>query len=97
MWGSSTFDVLEPSYGASRVSSKIGSLLSMRGITLCRWKFAMTAAAVSSFLAKRYSALMRTSILICLLWGDTPQFHFSGLSRSILLVNAGSQLPKLHR
>ena len=34
--GSSTFDILEPAYGASGVRSKIGRLLSMRGITLCR-------------------------------------------------------------
>ena len=35
-WGSSTFDVLEPVYGASGVRSKIGRFLSVRGITLCR-------------------------------------------------------------
>ena len=35
-WGSSTFDVLEPVYGASGVRSKIGRFLSVRGITLYR-------------------------------------------------------------
>ena len=67
LWGSSTSDVLEPWYWASRVRSKIGSALSMRGITLCRWKFAMTAAAVSSFLTKYHNASVSTSILDCLL------------------------------
>ena len=50
----------------------------------------MTAAAFSPFLARRCSALVSTSSLACLLWGDTPQPHFSGLSRNTLLVNAGS-------
>ena len=35
-WGSSTSDVLEPEAGASGVRSKMGRLLSVRGITLCR-------------------------------------------------------------
>ena len=35
-WGSSTFDVLDPAYGATGVRSKIGRFLSVRGITLCR-------------------------------------------------------------
>ena len=35
-WGSSTFNVLEPAYGASGVRSKIGRFLSVKGITLCR-------------------------------------------------------------
>ena len=96
-WESSSFDALEPSAGASEVSSKIGRLLSTRGITLCRWKFAMTAAAVSSFLAKRCSALVRTSSLACCFAGDTTQFYFSGLSRSTLLVNAGNKPPLLRR
>ena len=34
--GSSTSDILEPEPGASGVRSKIGRLLSMRGITLCQ-------------------------------------------------------------
>ena len=34
--GSSTFDVLEPAYGASGVRLKIGRFLSVRGITLYR-------------------------------------------------------------
>jgi len=34
--GSSTYDVLEAEVGASEVSSKIGRLLSVRGITLYR-------------------------------------------------------------
>ena len=34
--GSSTSDVLEPEAGASGVRSKIGRLISVRGITLCR-------------------------------------------------------------
>jgi hypothetical protein len=63
LWGSSTFDILKPSYEASGVRSKIGSFFSMRRITLCRWKFAMTAAAVSPFLARRCNALVRTSSL----------------------------------
>ena len=49
--GSSLFDVLEPSTWLPGVSSKIGRALSTRGITLYRWKFAMTAAAVSPFFA----------------------------------------------
>ena len=36
LWWSSTFDVLEPTYGASVVRSKIGRFLSVRGITLYR-------------------------------------------------------------
>ena len=50
--GSSTVDVLEPEAGTSGVRLKIGRLLSIRGITLCPWKFAMTAAAVNPFLAR---------------------------------------------
>ena len=89
--GSNTLDILEPSAAASGVSSKIGSLLSMRGITLCRWKFAMTATAVSPFFTKCYSALVNTSSLACCFGGDTPQPHESGFSQSTLLVNAGSR------
>ena len=33
---SSTLDILEPLAAASKVSSKIVNLLSMRGVTLCR-------------------------------------------------------------
>ena len=95
--GSSMLDILEPLAAASGVSSKIGSLRSMRGITLCRWKFAMTAAAVSSFFARYYSALVNTSSLVCCFGGDTPQPHFSGFSRSTLLVNAGSRSSSLRR
>ena len=54
------------------VRSKIGNLLSMRGITLCRWKFAMTAAAVSPFFTKCCSASVNTSSLACCFGGDTP-------------------------
>ena len=61
--GSSTYDVLEPVLEASGVRSKIGRLLSMRGITLCRWKFAMMVAAVCSFFARYRSALVSTSSL----------------------------------
>jgi len=88
---------LEPSAAASGVSSKIGSLRSMRGITLCRWKFAMTAAAVNSFFARYCSALVDTSSLAYCFGGDTPQPHFSGFSRSTLLVNAGSRSSSLRR
>jgi len=35
-WGSTTFDVLEPAYGATGVRSKIGRFLSVTGITLYR-------------------------------------------------------------
>ena len=96
-WESSSFDVLEPSDVASGVSSKIGSILSTRGITLCRWKFTMTAAAVSSFFARYCSALVNTLSLACCFGGDTPQFHFFGLSRSTLLVNAESRWSSLRR
>ena len=34
----------------------MASLLSMRGSTLCRWKFVMTAAAVSPIFAKCLNA-----------------------------------------
>ena len=57
------FDVLEPSAGASEVSSKIGRLLSTRGITRCRWKFAMMAAAICSFFTRYHIALVSTSSL----------------------------------
>ena len=66
------FDVLEPSTWLPGVSSKIGGALSMRGITLCRWKFAMTAAAVNPFFAKRASASVRPSSLACCDGGDPP-------------------------
>ena len=35
-WGSTTFDVLEPVYGASGLRSKNGRFLNVRGITLYR-------------------------------------------------------------
>ena len=41
----------------------MGKFLSVRGITLCRWKFAMTAAAVNPFLARCRNALVSTSSL----------------------------------
>ena len=81
---SSFNDVLEPSAWLPGVSWKIGRALSTRGITLCRWKFAMTAAAVNPFLS--YCA-----------WGDTPQSHFAGRSQSTRLVNAGSAPRKFRR
>ena len=62
-WGSSTGDILEPEAQASGVRSKIGRLLSMRGITLYRRKFAMTAAAINPFLARCRNASMSTSSL----------------------------------
>ena len=61
--GSSTIDVLDSEAGTPGVRPKIGRLLSVRGITLCRWKFAMMAAAVSPFLARHCNALVRTSSL----------------------------------
>ena len=76
---------------------KIGRLLSVRGITLCWWKFTMTEAAVNPFLARCTSASVRTSSLAWCAGGDTPQSHLAGLSRSTLLVKAGSLLPKLRR
>ena len=57
---SSLYDVLEPSTWLPGVSWKISRALSMRGITLCQWKFAMTAAAVNPFLARCASASVRT-------------------------------------
>ena len=59
-WGSSTSDVLEPSAGASEVSSKISRLLSTRGITLYQWKFVMMAAAINSFFTRYRSVLVST-------------------------------------
>ena len=59
-WGSSSTDVLEPEARAPGVSLKIGRTLSMRGITLCRWKFAMTAAAINPLRSRRSSASVRT-------------------------------------
>ena len=53
VWERSLLDVLEPSTLLPGKSSKIGRALSTRGITLCRWKFPMTAAAVSPFLSER--------------------------------------------
>ena len=96
-WESSSFDALEPSAGASEVSSKIGRLLSTRGITLCLWKFAMTAATISPFFARYCNALVKTSSLAYCFGGDTPQFHFFGLSQNTLLVNAGSRWLSLRR
>ena len=61
--GSSTIDVFEPEAGTPGVRPKIGRLLSVRGITLYRWKFAMTAAAINPFLARCTNALVRTSSL----------------------------------
>ena len=58
--GSSSTDVLEPEAQASGVSLKIGRTLSMRGITLCRWKFAMSAATVNPLRSRRSSASVRT-------------------------------------
>ena len=71
-------------------SSKIGRALSTRGMTHCRWKFAIMAVAISPFLAKRASASVRPSSLACCAGGDIPQSHFGGHSRRTLLVNAGS-------
>ena len=93
--GSSTIDVLEPEAGTPGVRPKIGRLLSVRGFTLYRWKFAMTEAAVNPFLARCTSASVRTSSLAWCAGGDTPLSHLAGLSRSTLLVKAGSLLPKL--
>jgi len=70
--GSSTVDVLDPEAGTPGVRLEIGRLLSVRGITLCRWKFAMTAAAVNPFLAKCTNASVRTSSLAWCAGGDTP-------------------------
>ena len=50
--GSNLLNILEPSAAASGVSSKIANLLSVRGITLCQWEFAMTAATVSPLPAR---------------------------------------------
>ena len=61
--GSSTIDVLETETGTPGVRPKIGRLLYVRGITLCWWKFAMTAAAVNPFIARCTSASVRTSSL----------------------------------
>jgi hypothetical protein len=63
LWGSSSVAVLDPEAWAPGISLKIGRVLSIRGITLCRWKFAMTAAAVSPVLARCTNALVRTSSL----------------------------------
>ena len=69
---SSLNDVLEPSAWLPGVRWKIGKALSTRGITFCRWKFAMTAAAVNPFLARCASASVMTSSLACCAGGDTP-------------------------
>ena len=69
--GSSTIDVLDPEAGTPGVRLKIGRLLSVKGITLCRWKFAMTAAAVNPFLARCTSASVRISSLAWRAGGDT--------------------------
>ena len=61
--GSSTIDVLDPEAGTPGVRPKIGRLLSVRGITLYWWKFAMTAAAVNPFLARCTSASVSTPSL----------------------------------
>ena len=95
--GSSTVNILEPEAGTPGMRLKIGRLLSVRGITLYRWKFVMTAAAVSPFLARCTSASVTTSSLAWCAGGNTSQSHFAGLSRSTLLVKAGSLLPKLRR
>ena len=97
VWERSLLDVLEPSTRLPGVSWKIGRALSTRGVTLCRWKFAMTAAAVNPFFAKRASASVRPSSLSYCAWGDTPQSHFAGRSRSTRLVNAGSAPRKFRR
>ena len=78
--GSSTVVILEPEAGTPGVRLKIGMLLSVRGITLCRWKFAMMAAAINPFLARCTSASVRTSSQAWCVGGDTPQSHFAGLS-----------------
>jgi len=58
--GSSSTNVLEPEAQAPGVSLKIDRTLSMRGITLCRWKFAIMAAAVNPLRSRRSSASVRT-------------------------------------
>ena len=62
-WGRSSADIREPSTEAFEVSWKIASFLSMRRITLFRWKFATTADAVSPSAAKRCSASRYTESL----------------------------------
>ena len=61
--GSSTIDVLEPEAGTPGVRPKSGMLLSVRGNTLYRWKFVMTAATVNPFLARCTNASVSTSSL----------------------------------
>jgi len=101
VWERSLLDVLEPSTLLPGVSSKIGRALSTRGITLCRWKFAMTAAAVNPFFARRTSASVRPSSLSCCaplkFCRSLPQSHFGGRSRRTLPVNAGSAPSKFRR
>ena len=58
--GNSSTDILEPEARAPGVSLKIGRTLSMIGITLCRWKFAMMAAAVNPLRSRHSSASVRT-------------------------------------
>jgi len=70
--GSSTVNVLYPEAGTPGVRPKIGRLRSVRGITLCRWKFAMTEAAVNPFLARCTSASVRTSSLAWCAGSNTP-------------------------
>ena len=79
VWEGISFDVLEPLPGASGVSSKIGRLLSTRGITLCQWKFVMMAAAINSFFTRYRSVLVSTLSLAWRSWG-TPHFHAFGFS-----------------
>jgi hypothetical protein len=61
--GRSSADIREPSTGALEFRWKIASFLSMRGITLFQWKFAMMAEAVSPTAAKHCSALRYTESL----------------------------------
>ena len=70
--GSSTINVLDPEAGTPVVRLRMGRLLSVRGISLYRWKFGMTAAAVNPLLDRCTSASVRTSSLAWCAGGDTP-------------------------
>ncbi|XP_039780875.1 glycine-rich RNA-binding protein 2-like [Panicum virgatum] len=69
--GSSSTAVLEPEAQAPGVSLKIGRTLSMRGITLCRWKFAMTAVAINPLRSRRSSASVQSILNYITGWPAT--------------------------
>ena len=92
--GSSTYDVLEPALGG-KVENRQAPLrernhpLPMKVCDDGRHRQPLPCQMPQRVGEYLEPGLMR--------WGQYPQFHFSGLSRSTLFVNAGSRLPKLRR